>query len=183
MSRTFGEFDPRFLGVSLAVSSAKRADFPCNYALGPETMTDSDASGLDDDEFIEQISWITVLPHEFRHFHDHIVSPYGSRAMHARCVLAFNTTMLLAGIYKDQGSASANTLPAPLSAWCRTPKAEREGFLAELEAATIGHRPDGGHDHRAPRRDRRPSSHTPRNRFRRLYRVYSFRHTVRARYC
>jgi hypothetical protein len=146
MSRAFGEFDPRFLGVSLQVSSASRLDYLYRYSIGPDEITDSEAARLEDEEFLEQISCLTVLMHEFRHFHDHIISPLGTRLMHARCVLALNTAMLFARIRADQDAGSANVLPAPLSTWCRMPSAEREAFLAELDAV-----PHEGGRFRAPR--------------------------------
>lgn len=140
MSRAFGEFDPRFLGVSLIAPSESRLRLIYQYTLGPETITDRDAARLDDEQFLEQVSSITLLTHEFRHFHDHIISPYGSRVMHARCTLAFNTAMLLVAMRLQQDNA--NVLPAPLSTWCRMPFAERDAFIAELNAA-VSYR--GGH--------------------------------------
>jgi hypothetical protein len=140
MSRAFGDFDPRFLGVSLSVSSSARMKFVYEYALGPATITDREAARLNDEDFVEQVSWITVLGHEFRHFHDHIISPLGSRTVHARCALALNTAMLLVGIYADQDVAAANVIPAPLSTWCRMSVAERKDFLAEMDRAAAHRR-------------------------------------------
>lgn len=133
MSNSFGEFDPRFLGISLAVTTRKRWDLLSKYAFGPETLSKSKAARLHDDDFLEHVSCLTVLAHEIRHFHDYVLSIHGSRMTQARCALAFNVIMLLAGLYSD-ARAGANLLPAPLSLWCRMSQEERDSYLDEQNA-------------------------------------------------
>jgi hypothetical protein len=135
MGELFGEFDPRFLGISLGVSSMERWEMLRRYAFGDKPLTERKAFRLDDDDFIEHTSCRSVIEHEFRHFHDFIISPYGSRMMHARWALAVNVQSLFAAIFSDEGSRSASVLPAPLSVWCRMPQIERESFLTDLSSA------------------------------------------------
>jgi hypothetical protein len=139
VSLAFGEFDGRFLGISLTVDSRERRDNLQRYAFGPGIP-----GGLGPEtperEFIESLSCLTVVQHEARHFHDFLISAFGSHVMRTRLVLALNLSQILVNMLRLELLTDADFLPVPVTTWCLMPPAEQADFLAGLAAGGLGSR-------------------------------------------
>ncbi|MEZ0075406.1 hypothetical protein [Planotetraspora sp. GP83] len=138
MSTAFGDFDPRFPGISLTVGSPTQWDRLRRYSLGDELP--SGLSSLNDAEFLETVSSTTVVAHEMRHFHDFLLSPTGSRLMRTRVLLGLNLIQLLVALRGTGIWDRSDVLPVPLTTWCRWSRAERAEYAAAWSGLLEGRR-------------------------------------------
>ncbi len=134
MSAAYGEFDDRFPGISLTATSPQRWRNLIRYAVGPEIPSFEDNG----DQFSELSSCLGVIAHETRHFHDFLISPFGSHAMRSRLVLALNVPQVSILLTRIGSLESADFLPVPLTTWALWKDEERRSFSNDLNAGGIG---------------------------------------------
>jgi hypothetical protein len=121
-----GRFDPKFLGVAIR---AKRAADVQSFRLSNhnEQPNISILAALNDDAVVSDLSRLTVLEHEIRHFHDSLLYPMGQHAIRARIFASFNG--FETGIILIRLRGEANVLAVPLRDWLLMPLRSREAFL------------------------------------------------------
>lgn len=121
----YGGFAPRFFGVTIRLHSERDFAYLDDYMTGrlqdPEDLS------------LKVIALKSVLEHEVRHFHDFLVSPYGSFVFRAKLQAAIHGHALL-GLLKE---LPGEWLPAPVVAWCLMKDQERQEYIAEWRA-TLG---------------------------------------------
>ncbi|WNI14753.1 hypothetical protein [Actinacidiphila sp. ITFR-21] len=130
MSSGYGEFDPKFPGVSLNVDSAAGWQRVLRYALGTD-LPDLGAASSDQD-FLDAVSSVSTLVHESRHFHDILISDYGVRLLRYRLMVVLNMLEVLAAFRKLGNWRDANVVLTPLSEWCRLTPEERQEQIASI---------------------------------------------------
>ena len=121
-----GRFDPKFLGVAIrAKRAAEVQSFRLSDRDGP--LQTSVLSALSDEAVISDLSRLTVLQHEVRHFHDALLYPMGHLATRARIFASLNG--FKAGIILARPRDGANVLAVPLQDWLLMPAPDRKAFL------------------------------------------------------
>lgn len=117
----YGGFDPLFPGVTIDVGSTiawKFFDVATQAAMSGEAWKESD----DSDTRFESLSVQTAFIHEFRHFHDALITPYSARAFGLRLRQMVHTYQILTNLEE----ADFNCIPVPLSRWCMLDEEERK---------------------------------------------------------
>lgn len=137
MNLSYGEFNPRFPGISLTVDTPERLDKIQRYSLGPEIPQNLQnlEYGISDQEFMDSAACLTVGPHETRHFHDYLISNIGAHEMRTRFALASNLIHLMHIMVTSQILEYADYVPVPLTKWCTMPLDKRAAFEADMTAA------------------------------------------------
>lgn len=129
-----GRFDPKFLGVTIRAADRGAAHGFRLLDEGARAPAEILAV-LDDEAAVSDLSRLSVVPHETRHFHDALLLPFGAVATRSRlhtAVNGFTVAMLL-----RRHSGPADALAVPLQQWLTMPAAERAGYLAAVSG------PDG----------------------------------------
>jgi len=131
-----GRYDPRFLGVTIR---ARRIADVHSYRLHDRTARPEPAilGRLGDTEIVSDLSRLTVLDHEIRHFHDSLLFPFGRRATRSRVYASYNGFIVAMTLLELKGDAKA--LPVPLQDWLLMPQGHRAAFLESVSIS--GSRP------------------------------------------
>jgi hypothetical protein len=139
MSSGYGEFDPKFPGISLHADSAAAWERIVRYSLGPETPDLGAASTPD--AFLDAVSSLSVTIHELRHFHDFLISDYGARLVRARLQVVLNMLEVVQAFRRLDTWRDANVVLTPLSDWCRLDPEQRRAEIDGLNWAGAHYRP------------------------------------------
>jgi hypothetical protein len=132
-----GRFDTRFLGVLIrSKSMAELESF--RFMDRSASLPAEQLVRLPMDAFITDLSRLTVLDHEIRHFHDALLYPFGAAALREQVVAAGNG--LGVGWAVSRSAGAANVLPVPLQEWLMLPAPRRARFL-EQQAGGPGRQP------------------------------------------
>lgn len=123
----FGGFSPRFPGVSVRLKS------PAEFDVLDRFMGDKPDSDGGIDAFTA-MSIRSVLDHEIRHYHDFLLSPYGSVVYRSKLQAVVAGHMILHMLK----AAPGGWLPIPLSTWARLADAERATYSAEWRDSVDG---------------------------------------------
>ncbi|MBI5716376.1 MAG: hypothetical protein HZC37_01660 [Burkholderiales bacterium] len=129
----FGAFNPRFHGVSLFVTAERMGRI-----AGYEAVADPSSWAARSDALsLEEISTISVLDHERRHFHDFLVSPFGAVMMGMRMQAS------LAGLQaiKLLKQCVGKWVPAPIGRWIHWDDRQRRDWISttgEAYGFTLG---------------------------------------------
>jgi hypothetical protein len=118
----FGSFNPRFYGVSLTVGDRERFEALREYH-NAETLTPGAAG--EGRQSIEEISTISAIDHELRHFHDFLVSPLGTVMMGLRMQASINGVQAAMAIKRCGGQYA----PAPVGRWMQWNIAARQEWI------------------------------------------------------
>jgi len=132
----YGGFDPKFLGITLRFYAQnpdtwelyKRIEAASELPFELVKQGNAALQGGTAKAF-EFFSLGTVLPHEARHFHDFLLSPYGNRIFRLRLMAAANGTQA-AGSFKS----ADKFVPCPIPKWRRKTASEREVLAAGWRA-------------------------------------------------
>jgi len=81
------------------------------------------------DAFVSDLSRLTVLDHEVRHFHDTLLYPFGATILQQQITLTINGLSLIGLATTD--SKNANVLPIPLHEWLLMPAVDRARFVEQ----------------------------------------------------
>lgn len=119
----YGGFAPRFFGVTIRLHSERDFAYLDDYIC--DRLQDAE------DRSLKVIALKSVMPHEGRHFHDFLVSPYGSSVFRAKLQAAQHGCALLRLLNELPGE----WLPAPVNAWCSMEDHERQECIAEWRSA------------------------------------------------
>ena len=121
-----GRFDPKFLGL---IIRAKRAAEVQSFRMSDRSDQPniSILSALGDEAVVSDLSRLTVLEHEVRHFHDALLYPMGLLTTRARIYAAVNG--FEAGIILIRLRSGANVLAVPLQVWLLMSEPDRAAFL------------------------------------------------------
>jgi hypothetical protein len=124
IGETFGAFEPRFYGVSFLLTTPSMFQ-----AWMKITGIFPDSSGPSLPPF-EETCLQTALEHEFRHFHDVLLSPFANMILRMRMMAAFNGLKAM-----NRGlRVGANCLPIPLTKWVSKNEEQRAAWLAEVSS-------------------------------------------------
>ncbi|MHC8334156.1 hypothetical protein [Pseudomonas sp. LB3P25] len=118
----YGGFAPRFFGVTIRLHSERDFAYLDDYISG--RLHDAE------DRSLKVISLKSVMQHEVRHYHDFLISPYGSFVFRAKLQAAIHGCALLGLLNELPGE----WLPAPVTAWCSMEEQERQKCIAEWRA-------------------------------------------------
>jgi hypothetical protein len=105
----FGAFNPRFYGVSLLLSDASRLDAIRTYMSADDIATWAKSSTLS----LSEAAMLSASDHELRHFHDFLLSPFGTAIMGLRMQASINGIQAMKLTQKVPG----RFLPVPLMRW------------------------------------------------------------------
>src|SRR5260221_3708 len=89
IQQDFGGFDPKFLGVTIKIASGENWQSVKSQMEGRDPETEFILAHPPRKAF-ELLSLATVLSHEFRHFHDFLVSPFGAEIFRSRIMALVN---------------------------------------------------------------------------------------------
>ncbi len=133
MTGAIGRFDGRFLGVTLRFGSPSVYD---TYLVATENRVDG-GTRLDEiaaaDEFLFEAGLASVLDHEVRHFHDFLLSPFGTAAVQTRVGGTINGLQLISQL-RAGSLAEVTCLPTPIGRWLGMSVAEQERFVDQLRS-------------------------------------------------
>jgi hypothetical protein len=132
--QNFGGFDARFLGITLYVGSDSAAKTLLALAAGEDARRFVDGVDLDSEEGFGALSLISVFAHELRHYHDFLLSPWGSRILRARLEALINIEQQLEIVSSPSTWERANALPVPVSRWARMDAPRRAQFMDSVNA-------------------------------------------------
>jgi hypothetical protein len=146
----YGGFDARFPGITLRIGNPRAGwalDFwqeqiRAGVNLAPRIPNEV----LDLDAALEEICLVSVLPHELRHFHDFLLSPFSTYVFQRRMMTALHGLQVYAYLYLMRDKQRAiNCVPVPLQSWMKLDPEERAEVLSSL-----GTGPTGGAWHPPP---------------------------------
>lgn len=124
----FGGFNPRFMGISLKLNSKEEFDtWQTFYILNKKPV--------DEEHNLLKVVTRSVLEHEYRHYHDFLISPYNSYLLRMRIQALQNGIQALDNIPAIDG----NCLPVPISRWLLMDNAQREAQMDDWRAITKPH--------------------------------------------
>lgn len=123
----FGGFSPRFPGVSVRLTSQAEFDVLDRF-IGDQPDADD---GMD---AFTAMSIRSVIEHEVRHYHDFLLSPYGSVVYRSKLQAAVAGESILHLLREAPGG----WLPIPLGTWAKLPQDERTAYEAEWRDALAG---------------------------------------------
>ena len=118
----FGLFNPRFYGVSVILGDEDRNDAVEHYgrAKDPgEWIRNTGTPSLND------ISTLSAMDHELRHFHDFLLSPIGTVTMGLRMQASINGIQAMRALGQCQGSF----VPVPLTRWIEWDAGKRQRWI------------------------------------------------------
>jgi hypothetical protein len=117
----YGGFVPYFPGVSLEISSEEAWRF---FDAGTRSQFNKDTWSKYESPAaqFESLSVQTAFVHEFRHFHDGLITPYNARAFGLRLRQIIHAYQLFANLEQY----NFNCLPVPISRWCMLDDSERD---------------------------------------------------------
>ncbi|MFF4900770.1 hypothetical protein [Streptomyces sp. NPDC001068] len=139
MSSGYGEFDPKFPGISLHAQSAAAWERISRFSIGSETP--DPAAATTSEGFLDAVSSLSVTIHELRHFHDFLISDHGSRLVRARLQVVLNMVEVVQAFRHLDAWRQANVVLTPLSEWCRLEPDERQAEIDGLNWAGADYRP------------------------------------------
>lgn len=117
----FGGFDPLFPGITVKFNNTTNlAHFQKSQALGASDQA-SYYESISTDQREQALFAMSALSHEYRHFHDFLVSSYGTRLFKLRLDTILNTSQILPHIIGHE----CGMLPIPLTDWCALPVGRR----------------------------------------------------------
>lgn len=121
-----GSVDTRFLGVMIRAESL--AELVAFSSMGRSSrLSAAQLRELDIEPFVSDLSRLTVLDHEVRHFHDTLLYPFGAAVLREQALLVINGVELVRdSVRRSQG---ANVLPIPLQEWLVMPSEGRDKWL------------------------------------------------------
>jgi hypothetical protein len=135
----YGGFDPKFLGINLRFHPQNLGAWDLfreinRHADDPEWMIAAGNAALagNEDAALDFFSLATVMPHELRHFHDFLLSPYGNCLFRKRVHAALNSTQLVVRLMQEY-----DTIPVPFPRWQAKSDAERL-HLAQMLGGMMG---------------------------------------------
>ncbi|MEU6496887.1 hypothetical protein ABZ890_42060 [Streptomyces sp. NPDC046984] len=128
----FGSFDGRFPGVTLKIATARSAGYVKGLMAG-ESVSDL-LRRLDDQRnpSVDALSHISVFAHEYRHFHDFLLSPWGSEVFVWRVDALLHLYQFVAFLKHGENWRSANSMPVPLRLWCRMTDEQRNNYVTPI---------------------------------------------------
>jgi hypothetical protein len=118
----FGSFNPRFYGVSVFLSDHGRLDAMHRYVATEDVgkyATNSVPASFD------EISTLSVIDHETRHFHDFLISPLGTSMMGLRMQASINGIQAFKAIKRSLG----RYVPVPIGRWMQWNNATRQQWV------------------------------------------------------
>jgi hypothetical protein len=118
----FGAFNPRFYGVSMFLTDADRRDTLNRYFEHPDSFP---VRANDGSPSLGEISAISAIDHELRHFHDFLLSPFGTIMMGLRMQATINGFQAMKTIQNCPG----RFVPVPLIRWMRWDAAMRQKWI------------------------------------------------------
>ncbi|WP_217565705.1 hypothetical protein [Streptomyces sp. GbtcB7] len=132
LQQHFGSFDGRFPGVTLRIATDRSASYLKGLMAG-ESESDL-IRRLDDhsNPSANALSHISVLAHEYRHFHDFLLSPWGSEVFVWRVDALLHLSQFMTFLGQSENWRSANSMPVPLKLWCRMTDDQRKNYVAPI---------------------------------------------------
>ncbi|GJH28955.1 hypothetical protein [Caballeronia novacaledonica] len=119
----FGVFNPRFYGVSLHLSDPDRLNLQGRYVDASDDL--SDWEGRNAEPSLHDVSVLSAIDHEIRHFHDFLVSPFGTVTMTSRLQASVNGFHVLKTLRECPG----RFVPVPLVRWIEWDASARQRWL------------------------------------------------------
>jgi len=128
--RTFGAYDPRFLGTQVTLNSNEAV------ATFNEFYVDRKVFQFDplDPRAVDKVWLGTVLEHEVRHFHDALISPYSAKLLRLRLEIATNFDQVFNDMVAAGFETGCNCVPVPAEKWIELSEQERGVLIADFEA-------------------------------------------------
>jgi hypothetical protein len=120
----FGGFNPRFMGVSMKLTSLEAFQIWQDYFIGEKNISDNEFSLL-------EVATRSVLEHEVRHYHDFLISPYSSYLLRMRIQALVNGAVA----FNCMSQLEGNCLPIPISRWLVMDEAERAAQLEDWQTS------------------------------------------------
>jgi hypothetical protein len=130
LQNDFGGFDSKFSGICLKFQESKAFDL---FLLMNNANRDSDKvvrigndalANLENDKVFATFAIATTQPHELKHFHDSLLSPYGNHIFRLRVNAAINGMQLASRIIRNR-----KIIFVPFSKWKSLPKKDIEETL------------------------------------------------------
>ncbi|OGU82524.1 MAG: hypothetical protein A2W11_00320 [Ignavibacteria bacterium RBG_16_35_7] len=124
----YGGYDSRFLGIVLKFFSRESFDlFSQISGATPENVIKIGNRYLllDESKFFQFCSVSTILPHELRHYHDSLLSPYSNMLFRLRIMSAINGSVLTNFLFQHY-----ELIPVPLEIWLKKPFADKSKRIA-----------------------------------------------------
>jgi hypothetical protein len=124
IGETFGAFEPRFYGVTFLLTTPSMFQA---WVKISGLFPDSPGPNLSP---FDEACLQTAIEHEFRHFHDSLLSPFANMIWRLRMMAAFNGLKAM-----NRGlRVGANCLPIPLIRWVSKTEEQRAAWLAEVSS-------------------------------------------------
>ncbi|TCW83920.1 hypothetical protein C5O80_12465 [Burkholderia sp. SRS-46] len=119
----FGAFNPRFYGVSLHLSDRDRLNLQGRYVDVSDDLVDWAERNAEPS--LNDVSVLSAIDHEVRHFHDFLVSPFGTVTMASRMQASINGFHVL----KTLSECPGRFVPVPLVRWIEWDDSARQRWL------------------------------------------------------
>jgi hypothetical protein len=118
----FGAFNPRFYGVSIFLGGEDRVDFVDRYGRANDP-----AEWVRDVHMPElsEVSTLSAIDHEVRHFHDFLLSPLGTIVMGLRMQASINGIQAMQALARCRGKF----VPVPIIRWIQWDDAARQRWI------------------------------------------------------
>ena len=100
MTLAFGTFNPNFYGISMAYGSSDILDAMEAY-LAEDDLNAWEASQKDHD--LSRLGILSTMPHEKRHFHDFLLSPFACESMVSRVKATASGLSVVTNMHKMPG--------------------------------------------------------------------------------
>lgn len=124
----YGGFDPSFIGVTIRFSKLSAWENWQKFITNSEPLP---FDHLMPEQRFEALSAVTVFPHEIRHFHDFLLTPYSAHIFRQRVLTLTHVMQML---FPFMFTEEANCLPVPISVWCRLTENKRKQVLAMFQS-------------------------------------------------
>ncbi len=124
----YGGFDPSFIGATIRFSKLSAWDTWQRFNANTVPLS---LDHLMPEQRFEALSTVSVLPHEIRHFHDFLLTPYSAHIFQQRVLALAHVLQML---FPFKFAEDANCLPVPISMWCRLTENKRKQVLAMFQS-------------------------------------------------
>ena len=125
----YGRFNPTYIGIVIRAANQANLDWLDRTA----SVSEAELLKLPPNQAFDAISMLSVFPHEVRHFHDFLLTPYSQRLWRLRMRALINGLQVYVGLMKQRKSEDFNCIPVPLSSWCRRSTESRLELLQCLD--------------------------------------------------
>ncbi|TAX35823.1 hypothetical protein [Rhizobium leguminosarum] len=128
-AKTFGAYDPRFLGTQVTLQSPEAlATF--NEMYVERKVLKVDAS---DPKLVDKVLLGTVLEHEVRHFHDALLSPFSAKLLRLRMEIAVNFDQVFDDLATAGFATNSNCAFIPAELWIELSTEQRRTIIRQFE--------------------------------------------------